>query len=246
MNHSIQLAAQADLVALTADMLRPPERGPQKPSWTSLTGHEQSELLHATALSELLTPNEYTLHHLLDDVIQHARGTSLEEWSDEYWRLFDGATLCPIHQASYIRRDKGAILGDVAGFYRAFGWRYNAASGDRPDHLICQLEFVTIALAMAAHAPGDDERLVTLEGLSSFARTHVHDWLPSFCCQLCETTRLPLFGAISNWLMRMWQTLSWANHWQFEMQSGERARPLIEQDNPYECAAQGMVQLGSH
>jgi TorA maturation chaperone TorD len=42
-----------------------------------------------------------------------------------------------------------ADLADIAGFYRAFGV---TLAGDKPDHLVAELEFVALTLAKEAHA----------------------------------------------------------------------------------------------
>jgi nitrate reductase assembly molybdenum cofactor insertion protein NarJ len=253
----VQLAAQSDLVLLTVEMLRAPPRlttDAGRPEWTTLARADWESLLSAAGLMYSATPCEpltpltpgRTLATALAEVFQQAARLSPEHWSDEYWRLFDSTMACPINQAAYIRRDKGAILGDVAGFYAAFGWRHDPSRGERPDHLLCQLEFVAALLAMAGGATTTEQSTVTAEALAQFARVHMHDWLPSFAWQLCEASPLDYFGAVGNWLVMLWDAMAAAHAWPVDVRPGEYLEPTAETENPYECAANGLVQLGDH
>jgi putative dimethyl sulfoxide reductase chaperone len=262
---AVRLAAQADLVLLTCDMLRPlarqagefREKGGKhrvvlrsdelvRPEWTTLEQPAVAALLEAACLPPTTKAEHETLVTALGEVIELARAVSLADWSDEYWRLFDTVQACPIYEANWIRRDKGAILGDLAGFYRAFGWAHDAERGDRPDHLLCELEYVSAMLAMASGARTGEQEAVVADALAQFAKLHLHDWLPSFAWQLCEVTQLPYFGAVANWLVRLWESLAASHGWPADVSPGERMVPLPEGENPYECAAGGLVQLGSH
>jgi putative dimethyl sulfoxide reductase chaperone len=243
--NAIRQAARADLLLLTADMLRPPKLG-SIPDWVAIPDADWQQLLEAADLPRSTTTDGTTLSHALDEVFQQVRLVAVDVWADEYWRLFDSSIACPINQSSYIRRDKGTILGDLAGFYHAFGWRQNAASGERPDHLLCQLEFVGLLFAMSSRAPSKQEREVVEDALQKFAYLHMHDWLPSFCWQLCETTTVPLFGAMGSWLVMLWDALASACQWPVDRREPEKLEPLGDAENPYECAAGGLVQLGEH
>lgn len=253
---SVVLAARADLLLLTASMLRAPlpvsaeahrlqRHGDQhKPAWTGWPQEELSDLLRACQLPPPLA-GEISLDSALSEVFLQARAIPLDSWSDEYWRLFDAALACPINEAAYIRRDKGAIIGDLAGFYRAFGWQPAVGTGERPDHLLAQLEFTSALLAMAAGADSEEPREICLKAATQFAQTHLQDWLPSFCFQLCEATTIPFFGAVGQWLLFAWQAVSRAQNWA-SPEPEPRLAPVRDQENPYECAAGGLVQLGAH
>ncbi len=245
-NERVRAAARADLLLLTADMLRPPGPTGPSPEWTRLSENDRRDLLKAAGLAEPARTEGTSLATSLHEVFAMAQATPTGDWSDEYWRLFDSAIACPIHQASYVRRDKGTILGDLAGFYRAFGWQHKPSGGERPDHLLCQLEFVSVLLAMGSRASPGDTREIVNQALAEFARLHLHDWLPSFCWQLCEASRLPLFGAIAAWLALLWDGLSAACSWPADERLADRLAPQDDAENPYECAAGGLVQLGDH
>ncbi len=268
---SVSLAAQADLVMLTVEMLRSPAREPtvndftlppaggsdavaamegdDKGSdlWFHLPYRHLDELLH-TALGAssglpLDEDSELTPRSALVDARRCAHELDTDQWGDEYVRMFDGATACPLNQASYIRRDKGKILGDVSGFYNAFGWRAGLDTGERPDHLLCQLEFVAMLLALASQAPSRAANEVVMEALSKFAREHMHDWLPAVCWQMCEESQVEYFGAVSQWLLVLWQTLTDLHHWPVDELPDMRLKPIVDPDDPYECGAPDLHQI---
>jgi hypothetical protein len=69
-------------------------------------------------------------------------------------------------------------LADIAGFYNAFGFH---AAGERPDHLIPELEFVALTYFKEAHAlQSADNRgaSVCLDARQKFVSDHLLKWLP--------------------------------------------------------------------
>jgi len=245
---AVTLAAQADLVMLTVEMLRPPLlRESTSEPWFALPLLQIEELLRAgLGLSSdlpLEDDSPLTPHSALADVRRCASEFELVQWRDEHVRLFDGAMACPLNQASYVRRDKGKILGDVSGFYHAFGWRGALDTGERPDHLLCQLEFVAMLLALASQATDTDAKDIVTEAMSKFAREHMHDWLPAVCWQMCEESQVEYFGAVSQWLLVLWQTLTNIHHWPMDEPLGERLKPIVDPDSPYECGAPDLHQI---
>ena len=253
--NSVTLAAQADLVLLTVDMLRRPHSLSETQAlsettespWLEIPSEQFDELLLA-ALGSVrakvfdestgLTPSS-----ALADVVRCARSLSHDDWADEHCRMFDGATACPLNQASYIRRDKGTILGDVSGFYHAFGFRGDDDTGERPDHLLCQLEFIAMLLALASRAPDASSHEVVVEALSNFARDHMHDWIPAMCWQMCDESQIEYFGAVSQWLLVLWQSLTDLHDWPIDQASNERLKPIVDPDDPYECGAPDLHQI---
>lgn len=254
--NSLQIAAQADLVFLTADMLRPPNPSQmtEGTAWW-LTGLSDYLNLIPVAISsdslgspidgfEQLDTRQFPkLEDALSEVYRLACSTNLEAWHDEYWRLFDGAQACPLNQASYVRRDKGAILGDLAGFYAAFGWKSNPANAERPDHLVTQIDFLGMLLTMCAQASNDQQEEVVKAALADFAKIHMHDWLPSVCLQMVEATQLAYFGAVSQWIMALWIRLTLENGWPTDCLEQTIHKPNLEPDEPYECGAPELVNI---
>lgn len=250
---TVTLAAQADLVLLTVDMLRPQwdniptaieaNNTPEADSASSIIDELLRHALGDRAKITDDTASGPTPVSALADVLRCASELSHDDWADEYWRMFDGAQACPLNQASYIRRDKGTILGDLSGFYHAFGFQGSTTEGERPDHLLCQLEFVAMMLAMASQAPDGPSRETVMKALSRYACDHMHDWLPAACWQMCESTHIEYFGAVSQWLLVLWQTLSDLQQWPSDLLPSNHLTPIVDPDDPYECGAPDLHQI---
>ncbi len=115
-------------------------------------------------------------------------------------RLFDGAAVCPPNETAWIRRDKGHMLADIAGFYRAFGFRVALESGEKADHVVAEVQFIAVLLvflARAIEAAEDDRREITLDALTAFAEDHLGPWIGPFCARVLETTSEPGLRAIA-------------------------------------------------
>ena len=157
--------------------------------------------------------------------------------SAERTRLFEGDPVCPINETAYIRRDKGAILADLSGFYAAFGHRPRADAGEKPDHLLIEIEFVAVLLAMLARAIAADaeERIaVTADALAAFSNDHIGDWIESFCRRLAFAAEGSPFAAAAELLRAAWSSL--AGRLALEPPVGGSSA-VAEEDggSPYEC-----------
>ncbi|MCC6682646.1 MAG: molecular chaperone TorD family protein [Phycisphaeraceae bacterium] len=237
-NHQIvQCLAQADLLLWAAQWLRLPREDRPAP----LDETDCTALLDAGGLcpAPLLT-------RALHAIEQARQETPISQWMREYHRLFEAAMACPVNEASYVRRDKGAILGDICGFYNAFGFHPSSDQGDRPDHLACELEFVALLLVMLAqaHERQESESLqVTRQAMEVFAADHLDAWLALFCEYLAATTTLPLYERLADLLHAAWeaivQTLSLPRAAQPAADT-----PLAEPDSPYECGMADVAPVG--
>lgn len=241
----LALAAQADLALLVAEAFRrpPTDRHRDPPAvawatrWQSLTCADLDGLLNASRLAD------ERLVGLTREVLAHARGLDPRAHFDEYCRLFEGASSCPATEASYIRRDKGAILGDVCGFYRAFGWTFRPQHGERADHIVCELEFVAVLLGMASQTNEAEKQAIALEGLAQFVQGHLADWISSYCWQLCSTTELPFFAAAAAWTESWWQALTHYHGWPIAESERRHGAPSNESDDGPECGAPQLIPL---
>ena len=118
----------------------------------------------------------------------------------ELARLFDGAVACPINETAYDRRDKGVIIADVCGFYNAFGFEPREGVGEKPDHLITELEFAALLLLMLAQAVEEDDsdRIeITAHAWRAFFEEHLGPWWPAFTARLAATAGLPILRSIA-------------------------------------------------
>jgi len=235
MNLLLQPIAQADLLLLLADFWRAPEQ-------TAGTFDELSEDdLHSLIESTGLPDRQRLLSQLLT-TWRVQQSTSLSERAAVYRALFDGKIACPINEATFIRRDKGAIIGDLCGFYRAFGWEH-CSHGERADHLLVELEFVAMLLVMSARAASAEQRETTIAALAEFTRQHPNDWLTLFCQQIRESTTYPYFLEASHLLESVWNALIQFHDWTVDMITTNPVGFCDEPENPYECGAPDLVQL---
>lgn len=77
-------------------------------------------------------------------------------------------------------------IADVAGFYRAFGFE---VKGERPDHLVPELEFTSFALFKWREASQrllEDAARVCGDAVRSFLADHLGTWIGPFAHRLSE------------------------------------------------------------
>ncbi len=225
----LSLLAQADLLQLIIQLFSLPSTETQ-----TMLEKEVTDLQGLLQCSNL--PEADRLAEIFQQIRLQVRTLSLETWVEEYHRLFEGGVACSINESGFIRRDKGAILSDIVGFYRAFGFGISQKTGEKADHLIGELEFVVILLIMLAMTPEPETTRITHEALSAFSSDHLGEWLPSFCDCLTQTTVLPIYQQLAQLLRDTWFGIVATNH----LPSREREMgALPERDGtPYEC---GMV-----
>jgi nitrate reductase assembly molybdenum cofactor insertion protein NarJ len=222
--------AQADLLLLLARML-------SAPPLEEISARDLDRLARAAAAApRRLAP-------ALRGTLAVARRTEIGAWRDERTLLFDGALRCPVNETAYIRRDKGQIIADLCGFYRAFGFAPREGCGEKPDHLVTELEFVAIVLVMLARAETAAQRATCRVALRSFMRDHLGDWLPLFRDRLAAVADLPLFVRIADLVPHVWDAVAAAHALPaFATLSAPTAREDGLDDasleSPYEC---GMV-----
>ncbi|MBI2060987.1 MAG: molecular chaperone TorD family protein [Nitrospirae bacterium] len=124
----------------------------------------------------------------------------------EHERLFGTNPLCSPYETSYCPARKERILGDLAGFYRAFGLLPVAARPDMPDHICAEMEFMSVVLLKAAYGLRRGAREmseVCLNAHQSFLADHVGRWYAAFADAAEERTDLDVFRSTAD-LLREW------------------------------------------
>jgi nitrate reductase assembly molybdenum cofactor insertion protein NarJ len=225
--------AQADLILLVAGHVA---AAPCRETFQPDFSREELAALASAAGDTVESPLLAALTSMFDE----RRGTDPSVWQSERTRLFEGPVACPINETGYIRRDKGAILADICGFYRAFGFEPDATSGEKADHLVCELEFVGLLLVMLGEAQrlGDAEKVdVVRSAVRTFLADHLGEWLGLFCGRLAGATDLPLCARSVDLLHAVWDVL--ARRFDlppFASLSDTIAETAPEDDGtPYEC-----------
>jgi TorA maturation chaperone TorD len=228
-----QLLAQADMLLLAADLLRP---GPPRGHVIVPTAADAAELAAAAF------PGRADVREALEALLAGASETDERRWSDEYHRLFEGPLACPVNETAYIRRDKGAILADLCGFYRAFGFAPASDAGEKPDHMRCELEFAAMLLVKMAGADAAgrvEDAEVTRHAIAAFAEDHLTPWLATFCTHLKDATSLSFYRSAAAMLDAVWQAMVEWHRWPHAVPSNA---PAADDASPYEC---GMAETES-
>ena len=78
-------------------------------------------------------------------------------------------------------------LGDLMGFYRAFGLALKPGKHERPDHISCECEFLMFLALKEAYALEQDNQEMLAETRKAeklFLRDHLSRFLPTFVTQL--------------------------------------------------------------
>jgi len=115
-------------------------------------------------------------------------GLSLEALEADYRRIF-GHTIsqeCPPYETEYGSAhvfQQAQTLGDIAGFYRAFGLEMSDLARERPDHISVELEYMSFLAFKEAYAlkhHGAEQAEVCREAQRAFLREHLGRWAPLF------------------------------------------------------------------
>jgi TorA maturation chaperone TorD len=96
---------------------------------------------------------------------------------------------CPPYETEFGRRHvfgQSQELGDIRGFYEAFGVRPRAG-GERPDHLACELEFLALlaikeAIAIAIGDP--DRAAICVAAAARFVEDHPGRWVAALAARI--------------------------------------------------------------
>ncbi|MCG3138832.1 MAG: hypothetical protein HJJLKODD_02701 [Phycisphaerae bacterium] len=226
----VRLLAQADLLLLLKDVLITPIR--QSAQWPALGEIEQIRQLFNHAGLDASEPHADLLVQLWQESIaDHGALLALV-----HGQLFEGAMLCPVNETAYIRRDKGAILADLAGFYQAFGFD-GGRLPEKLDHITVELEFVAILLIMLAQAVQENhtEHLeVTTTAFRNFMGDHLGEWGLLFAERLAATSPHPLHQLTARLLVELWQMIT-TEHSLAPLAEGTPALLEEEATGPYEC-----------
>lgn len=130
----------------------------------------------------------------LDALEESLKGLTLTDLQSEHRRVF-GHTIskdCPPYETQY-----GAThifqqvqeMGDIGGFYRAFGLEVSEGAKERLDHISVELEFMHFLCFKEAHAlknHGEDKAEVCREAQRKFVKDHLGRWVPTFTRQLIK------------------------------------------------------------
>jgi TorA maturation chaperone TorD len=92
-------------------------------------------------------------------------------------------------------------MGDLTGFYRAFGLAPNPAAHERPDHISCECEFLLVLARKESYALERDDPVMleeTRRATRLFLRDHLGRWGPAFGLKLGREDRDGFYGALGD------------------------------------------------
>ena len=134
------------------------------------------------------TGGHKALREALESLGSSLTGLTLQDLQAEHRRIFGHVISqeCPPYEAQYGCShvfQQAQILGDIAGFYRAFGLEVSDQAKDRLDHIAVELEFMYFlaykeAYALAHH--GEEAASSCREAQRKFFHEHLGRWAPLF------------------------------------------------------------------
>jgi len=100
-------------------------------------------------------------------------------------------------------------LGDLMGFYHAFGLALKNNLRERPDHISCECEFLMFLALKEAYAleKGEREFLTeTRKAQKLFLRDHLARFLPTFAAKLQREDPAGFYGMLAQFCLQMVST----------------------------------------
>ncbi len=173
---------------------------------------------------------------------QMSESKNLEALAASYLRLF-GHTAhghVPLHETEYgedTMFQQPQQLGDIAGFFNAFGLKLNSAQHERGDHISCECEFMAFLSRKEAYAlqQNDADMLEAVRrGQKLFLRDHLGRFVPALCNLLRREEARGFYAAFAN-LCYSFVAGECARH---QVQMGPeqlRLRPAEQNEDNFTC-----------
>jgi len=173
----------------------------------------------------------------------------LSDLQSEHRRVFSNViTLdCPPYETLFGNDHVFAqshVMGDISGFYKAFGVELSKDIHERLDHLSVEFEFMHFLTYKESYSrchDGAEKTQIVVDAQKKFVKNHIGRWVPLFCRMLAKKADSGLFKLVAD------MTADWMD---FEMAFlGVAPQPYTETDyrpatfnspegQTYECGAQ--------
>ncbi len=150
------------------------------------------------------------------DHIERLVGSECVNWqlSDlqaEHRRVFSNViTLdCPPYETLFGNDHVFAqshVMGDIAGFYKAFGVELSKDIHERLDHLSVEFEFMHFLAYKESYSrchDGAEKTQIVVDAQKKFVKNHIGRWVPLFCRMLVKKADSGLFKIVAD------MTLDW-------------------------------------
>ncbi len=177
-------------------------RVPSQETVARLLSQEGAEILaHAAATSD--GRNTLTARVLK---LATAEGTSLSSLAISYQRLFGHTARGIVSPYETEYGDEALFqqpheMGDLAGFYRAFGLTINPTEHERLDHVSCECEFMSFLALKEAYALEHADAAMLEETCKAgrlFLRDHLSRFGLAFAKKLAREDRGGFYGALGD------------------------------------------------
>lgn len=93
------------------------------------------------------------------------------------------------------------VMGDIAGFYKAFGVELSRDIHERLDHLSVELEFMHFLAYKESYSrchDGADKTQIVVDAQKKFVKNHIGRWVPLFCRMLARKADSGLFKLMAD------------------------------------------------
>lgn len=150
------------------------------------------------------------------DHIERLVGSECVNWqlSDlqaEHRRVFSNViTLdCPPYETLFGNDHVFAqshVMGDIAGYYKAFGVELSKDIHERLDHLSVEFEFMHFLAYKESYSrchDGAEKTQIVVDAQKKFVKNHIGRWVPLFCRMLVKKADSGLFKMVAD------MTLDW-------------------------------------
>lgn len=139
-------------------------------------------------------------------VSSEAMNWNIQDLRDDHRRVFSNVISldCPPYETLFGNDHvfgQSYVMGDIAGFYSAFGLQLSQDIHERLDHLSVELEFLHFLAYKESYAICHDssEKLQTVvEAEKKFVKEHIGRWVPLFAGMLRKKAGFGLYKIIAD------------------------------------------------
>jgi putative dimethyl sulfoxide reductase chaperone len=172
-----------------------------------LTAESKSSLTSAAAM---LYPSRQPDLIPLIEAFPSADADGMEALPSRYRDLFGHTARGPVppYETEYGNEalfQQPQELGDLMGFYHAFGLTLKSGKRERPDHVSCEFEFLMFLALKEAYALEQDNREMLGEVRKAqrlFLGDHVGRFLPTFATKLTGEDPSGFYGMLAELCLR--------------------------------------------
>ncbi len=130
----------------------------------------------------------------------------LSDLQTEHRRVFSNViTLdCPPYETLFGNDHifaQAHVMGDIAGFYKAFGVELSRDVHERMDHLSVELEFMHFVAYKESYArchDGEEKTKIVVDAQKKFVKEHIGRWVPLFSKMLARKADFGFYRSMAD------------------------------------------------